>query len=156
MSQWRELSKELSEWLRKLVLVQLSFRGSNRPIIGFPSDGFKSHGMITDGKTLIAIEVEFGQIHPDTNIGKYWLLNNQFRAYRKIILFHIYTPDNNSNVWCKKLADFYAEKMKTEIPFDYVLMDYRQAVDFNTTASEIKETIKARLKNEFGNQSCRE
>jgi hypothetical protein len=156
MSQWQELAKELSEWLRKVVLGQLSFRGPNRAIIGFPSDGFKCDGMVTDGKTLIAIEVEAGQMHPDTNVGKYWLLNNQFRAYRKIILFHIYTPEFNSNEWCKKLANFYCDKMKAEMPFDYVVLDYRQAVDYVATVSAIKELVKTHLKNEFGNQSCRE
>lgn len=146
MPQWKELEKEICNWLRSFECSQISFRGPNQAIIGFPSDGFRSDGMVTDGEVLIAIEVEAGQMHPDTNVGKYWLLNNQYKAYKKVILFHVYTPEYNSYGWRKQLGEFYAVKMSAEMPFDYVLMDYRKAADFSATASEIKTLIKDRLK----------
>ena len=153
MSQWKELEKDLCDWLRNLVPDQISFRGPNQAIIGFPFDGFRSDGMITDGATLIAIEVEAGQMHPDTNVGKYWLLQNEYHKYNKIILFHIYTPDYCSYGWRKKLAEFYSVKMQTEIPFDYVLMDYRHSNNFATTTLEIKRSIKARITSELGDMN---
>jgi len=105
--------------------------------------------MITDGKILVAIEVEAGQMHPDTNVGKYWLLHDEFKKYEKIILFHVYTPDYNSYGWRKKLAEFYASKMRAELPFEYILMDCRSSIDYAGILNTIKESIIGLLKKEF-------
>ncbi|MFC2065834.1 hypothetical protein ACFLUO_02065 [Chloroflexota bacterium] len=149
MSEWKKLEKDLCTWLKLLSTNELVYRNPNQAIIGFPPDGFRSDGMITDGRVLVAIEVEAGQMHPDTNVGKYWLLYNKYRKYEKIILFHIYTPDYNSYGWRKKLAEFYAGKMRAELPFEYILMDYRSSKDYDETLDTIKESIMGFLKNEF-------
>jgi hypothetical protein len=144
------MEKELSGWLKQGESETLIFRGSHEAIKGFPNGGFRSDGMLTDGRTLIAIEVEAGQTHPDTNVGKYWILYQNHFKYQNTILFHIYTPNFNSYGWRKNLAEFYSTKMKAEMPFEYVLKDYRQAKNFEDTVSKIKESINSRLKLEFG------
>jgi len=79
--------------------------------------------MLANDHILVAIEVEAGQTHPDTNTGKYWLLNVEYKLYKKTVLFHIYTPDFRSYPWRKKLSEFYVKKMSSEVPVEYVPMD---------------------------------
>jgi len=149
MPNWKQLEKDLSNWLYTFARENIEFRNPYQAIIGFPYDGFRSDGMLTDGNILIAIEVEAGQMHPDTNVGKYWLLSTEYKYYAKISLFHIYTPDFDSYKRRKELAEFYVKKMCLEVPVDYVILDYRNATDYDATLSEIKSTIKKRVEQEF-------
>ena len=150
MANWKQLERELSSWLKGYAVPPLEYRGPCQSITGFPSDGFRSDGMLTDGKVLLALEVEAGQKHPDTNVGKYWLLG-RYQTFKKIVLFHIYTPDFNSYGWRKTLGEFYAEKMKSEIPFEYVPLDYRdrEAIDYDSTLKAIQAQVAIRIKSEF-------
>jgi hypothetical protein len=150
MSSWQQLEKDISRWLSALASDGIAFRNSFQAIIGFPSDGFRSDGMLANDDILIAVEVEAGQTHPDTNTGKYWLLNIEHKSYKKIVLFHIYTPDFNSYGWRKKLAEFYIDKMRSEVPIDYILLDYRTAKNYKATLTEIKTLIGERVRQEFG------
>ena len=77
MKKWLNFEKDLVDWLSHFSNENLKFRNSYQAIVGFPQDGFRSDGMLTDGNVLLAIEVEAGQTHPDTNVGKYWLLHSQ-------------------------------------------------------------------------------
>lgn len=94
--------------------------------------------MLTDGNILFAIEVEAGQMHPDTNVGKYWLLFDERKRYQKIILFHIYTPEFNSYEWRMKLGQFYAAKMKDVLPFEYRLFDFRKEQSLDNAVEILK------------------
>ncbi|MCA9919954.1 MAG: hypothetical protein KC445_18485 [Anaerolineales bacterium] len=126
---WKQLEKDLSSWLKHFESDKLHFRNPYQAIVGFPNQGFRSDGMLTDGKTLLAIEVEAGQMHPDTNVGKYWLLCERYHKYEKIILIHVFTPNFNSYGWRFELAKFCAEKMQEQQPLKYMLQDYRQTQD---------------------------
>ena len=150
MSIWKHLEQDIINWLSSYSSDNIEFRNSYQAIVGFPSDGPRSDGMLSDRKTLIAVEIEAGQTHPDTNVGKYWLLHTKYMQYKKYILFHIYTPDFNSYGWRKKLGEFYASKMRLEIPIDYVLLDYRKAANYDTTLTKIKTLIQERIQMEFG------
>lgn len=149
MTNWKQLERDICQWLATFASEGIEFRNSYQAIVGFPSGGFRSDGMLADDRILVAVEVEAGQTHPDTNTGKYWLLAAEHKPYEKIVLFHVYTPDFNSYGWRKKLAEFYVERMSSEVPIDYVLLDYRTATDYDTTLTEIKATIGARVKQEF-------
>jgi len=109
-----------------------------------------SDGMLTDGKTLLAVEVENRQTHPDTNVGKYWLLHEGYKAYDKTILFHIFTPLFDSYPWRMSLASFYAERMNEKMPLEYVQMDYRKGGSYEVALSTIKGAIEKRILVEFG------
>lgn len=147
---WTQLENALSRWLSTFSSEKIQFRNSHQAIIGFPSDGFRSDGMLANDEVLIAMEVEAGQTHPDTNTGKYWLLHTKRERYKKIILFHIYTPDFNSYGWRKELAEFYVEQMqKSGVPIEYILLDYRNANDYHQTLIELKQKIGKRVKEEF-------
>jgi hypothetical protein len=148
MPDWKQLEGDLSVWLQSFSRPGVEFRGPYQAIPGFPYDGFRSDGLLTDGSVLVAIEVEAGQMHPDTNVGKYWLLGRHYE-YRKIVLFHVYTPDFNSYGWRKQLGEFYAEKMAAEVPIEYVLLDRRDATDYDATLSELRGRIEPRVKAEF-------
>jgi hypothetical protein len=137
MSDWFQLEQDLGNWLSTYGEGKLTYKNSYQAIFGFPSDGFRSDGMLTNGKVLIALEIEAGQMHPDTNVGKYWLLQSQDQAYEKIILFHVFTPRFDSYGWRKKLGEFYAKKMGAEIPFEYVLVDKRESVDYELVFIDI-------------------
>lgn len=150
MSNWQQLEKDIYQWLSSLALKRVEFRNAYQAIIGFPYDGFRSDGMLANDSVLMAVEVEAGQTHPDTNTGKYWLLNAKYKSYEKIILFHIYTPDFNSYGWRKKLAEFYVEKMRSEVNIEYILLDYRSAQDYTSTLNEIKVTVGQKTNQEFG------
>jgi hypothetical protein len=145
---WKQMEKDLSSWLSTFTRNGIYFRNSHQAIIGFSSDGFRSDGMLTDNDVVIAIEVECGQTHPDTNTGKYWLLYKN-KPYKKIILFHIYTPDFNSYGWRKELAEFYIEQMKSEVPIEYILLDFRNANDYHQTLMELKKKIEEKVGKEF-------
>ena len=155
MADWKRLEADIVGWLSGFASESVEFRNSFQAIIGFPSDGFRSDGMLTDGNILIAVEVEAGQTHPDTNTGKYWLLSAKHKAYEKIVLFHVYTPDFNSYGWRQRLGEFYVEKMRTEVPIDYILLDYRKTVkDYEAVLVEVKALVETRIKAELGNK-CR-
>jgi hypothetical protein len=98
---------------------------------------------------LLAVEVEVSQQHPDTNVGKYWLLARH-RQYERVVLIHVYTPAYDSYGWPKTLGAFYAEKMKAEIPFEYVVINCRKATDVNVTLNEVTTNIIAQCKAVFG------
>lgn len=66
---WTNLEKDLVDWLKIFSSDTLQFRNSYQATIGFPPDGFRSEGMLTDGITLLAVEVEAAQSHPDTKRG---------------------------------------------------------------------------------------
>ena len=147
-SDWLKLEEDLAKWLRGYSSKHLIYKGPNQCIVGFPSNGFRSDGMLTDNNTLLAIEVEVTQTHPDTNVGKYWLLY-EIKKYNKIILFHIYTPKFNSYGWRIKLAEFLAEKMHAEVPIEYIILDYRTATKYGSSLESIKSEILAKLRETF-------
>jgi len=86
---------------------------------------------------LRSLAVEAGQTHPDTNVGKYWLLS-EHHVYSSVVLFHIYTPRYNSYGWRKTLGEFYARKMNAELPFEYSLLDFRNAEDYGATLADVQ------------------
>lgn len=130
---WSDLEKGLTDRLleyQKTRPNDLKYRGPYQSILEKTkdgekcTDGFRSDGLLKNDKFLLAIEVEAGQTHSDTNVGKYWLIQTQHK-FEKIVLFHIYTPKHNSYPNRKKLAKFYAEKMKNEgIPLEYIPITY--------------------------------
>jgi hypothetical protein len=112
MANWKQLEKDISKWLSTFASANIRFCNSHQAIAGFPSHGFRNDGMLANDRVLIAVEVEAGQMHPDTNVGKYWLLYAEYKQYQKIVLFHVYTPDFDSYDWRKKLGEFYARQMR--------------------------------------------
>jgi hypothetical protein len=66
-----------------------------------------------------------------------------------VTLIHVYTPAYNSYPWRMRLGQFYAEKMKSELPFEYVLLDRRSATDITATFVEVKSIVAARITEEF-------
>ena len=151
MPQWKQLERDAGNWLKSFETDRVSFRNSFQAIIGFPSDGFRSDGLLTDGDVLLAVEIEAGQTHPDTNVGKYWFLHDNFQAYTKIILFHAYTPAFNSYGWRLRLGKFYANKIKAEVPFEYILLDYRSRADedYESVLNDLKANIADVIRREF-------
>ena len=149
MSNWKSLEKDIISWLSTFSSDDIEFRNSFQAIVGFPSDGPRSDGMLSNNNTLLAVEIEAGQTHPDTNVGKYWLLLSKYKHYKKLILFHVYTPDFDSYGWRKEIGEFYASKMLLEIQMDYVLLDYRKATNYDATFVELKTLIQERIQQEF-------
>ena len=147
--EWLILEADIVNWLREKYSTRLQFRNSYQSIVGFPSDGFRSDGMLTDGETLLAIEIEARQTHPDTNVGKYWLLHKEHRQYQRIILFHVFTPLFDSYGWRKKLAEFYAVQMKGEVPIEYILKDLRESPDYSVALRELKREVAAKIETAF-------
>ena len=152
MPQWKQLERDVGDWLKSFATDGIQFRNSFQAIVGFAFDGFRSDGMLTNGDILLAVEVEASQMHPDTNVGKYWLLHDEFKAYKKIILFHAYTPTFNSYGWRLRLGEFYANKMKAEVPIEYTLLDYRSrnAGEYDAVLADIKAKVAGATQREFG------
>lgn len=145
---WLEVETQLACWMKTFAGPGLEFCAGYRRIPGFPSDGFRADGLLTDGKTLVALEVEVRQTHPDTNVGKYWLLA-EHHAYDRVILFHLYTPAFNSYGWRMQLGQFYARKMQATLPFEYILLDRRGDTDMTATFREVTSIIESRIRKEF-------
>ena len=147
MPEWSELEQDICYWLAGFQSANVIFRNSHQSIPGFPTDGPKSDGLLADENIIIAIEVEAGQTHPDTNTGKYWLLQSNYKQYERIILFHIYTPKFNSYGWRKELGEFFAAQMEeANVPIEYLLLDYRNSLDYGQTLSELKAIIERRIR----------
>ena len=144
-AEWTDLEKDLNGWLKDFGRGGRQYRNPNQAIIGFPWNGFKSDGMLTDDNVLLAIEIESHQKHPDTNAGKYWLLHEKHKAFSRIILFHIYTPLFTSYPWRKQLAEFYIAHM-TQVPIEYRVLDYRKESDYARILTQIKEIVLEKLK----------
>ena len=152
MPNWKNLEKSISDWLKNLNPGRLQFRNAYQAIVGFPFDGFRSDGMLSDDSFLLAIEVEAGQTHPDTNTSKYWLLNDRYKPYSRNVLFHIFTPDFNSYGRRKELAEFIVDKMKSEVSLEYIQLDYRhyKLADYDFVLSDVKNKITEKTKELFG------
>jgi hypothetical protein len=99
----------------------------------------------------LALEVEVRQTHPDTNVGKYWLLSEHCK-YERVTLFHVYTPAYNSYGWRKALGEFYAGRMSAELPFEYVLLDKRSSYDAEVAFAEVCAVLDPRIRREFSNE----
>ena len=145
---WLSFEAQIAGWMKEFARSGLRFSAGRQCIPGFPSDGFRADGALTDGQTLLALEVEVRQNHPDTNVGKYWYLF-EHHAYKRVVLFHLFTPAFNSYGWHLKLGQFYADKMMAELPFEYVLMDHRRATDIAQTFESATSLIGARIRSEF-------
>ncbi|EKO3430218.1 hypothetical protein LZT09_13830 [Vibrio fluvialis] len=149
-SPWFEYESLLAAWMKLFSNDNLQFTNGYTAIPGFPTNGFRADGLLTDGKVVIALEIEVKQTHPDTNVGKYWLLD-KYKSYNKVILFHVYTPPYNSYPWRMELAQFYADKMSQELPFEYHLIDQRTAESVDLAFQELTQILRMAIHNEFTN-----
>lgn len=138
----------LAEWMSKFERPTLTFKSGRQAIPGFPYNAFRADGLLTNGNVLLALEVEGKQTHPDTNVGKYWLLS-EYKQYEKVILFHVYTPAYNSYGWRKTLGEFYASKIMKELPFEYHVFDLRNAPDTESAFNEVAKKLCNRISIEF-------
>lgn len=145
---WLQFESQLATWMKAFARDDLPFRAGYQSIPGFPSDGFRADALLTNGRVLLALEVEVRQSHPDTNVGKYWLLS-EHHVYERVVLFHVYTPAYNSYGWRKTLGEFYAKKMTAELPFEYILLDHRTAKDTNAALKDVCAQLEPRIHKEF-------
>lgn len=150
-SQWLKFEASLATWMKTFEKPNLTFKSGNQAIPGFPPSGFRADGLLTNDDVLLALEVEVKQSHPDTNVGKYWLLS-QHKKFKKVILFHVYTPAYNSYGWRKTLGEFYALKMENELPFEYKVIDLRNTTSIEEAFRKVTLTIGERIKIEFNQQ----
>ena len=153
-SVWRELEKEINELLSTLARrYKLIYKNPYQAVYGLPPEGFKSDGMLTDGKKLMVVEIEASQPHPDTNVGKYWLLYEKYKKYNKIIVIHIYTPKFrvSSYKWRRELAKFYVKKMKDNgVPIEYIELDFtNNGKNYAQILKEVRTKIKEVIKENF-------
>jgi hypothetical protein len=148
---WLQFETKLAAWMKGFARSELSFRAGRQSIPGFPSDGFRADALLTNGRVLLALEVEVKQSHPDTNVGKYWLLS-EYQSYDKVILFHVYTPAYNSYGWRKRLGEFYAKRMAAELPFEYVLLDKRSATNSEAAFGDVCRVIEPRIHQDFSSE----
>jgi len=142
---WEAFETELNDLLSTIAQqCNLIYKEKKQDIYEKCPQGFKSDGLITDGKVLIALEIERTQKHPDTNVGKYWYVYEKCHKYDKIVLIHIYTPVFESYPWRVELGRFYADKMKEYgVPLEYIVMDYRgKQNDPDTALNEVAEILK--------------
>ena len=109
MSNWKQLEKDISEWLSTFASADIKFRRK------FPVGDFMSDGMLITDEILVAVEVEAGQRHPDTNVGKYWWLTAR-KPYRRIVLFHVYAPGFKPNEIAKNSAGSTPNRCRARYP----------------------------------------
>lgn len=150
-TKWKPLERALAHWLRNQAGDKLKFCAGFTAIPGFKSNGFRADGILTDGKSLLALEVECRQNHPDTNVGKFWLLQKT-HPYKKMILIHLFTPAYDSYGSRLELCQFYADKMTADFDFTYILLDRRKATDFNSVLSEVTTLLDKYRRGLFGRQ----
>jgi len=148
-SPWLKFESLVANWMGSYQTPDLIFKSGRQAIPGFPSSGFRADGLLTNNKVLLALEVEVRQTHPDTNVGKYWLLS-QHHQYEKVVLLHVYTPAYNSYGWRKTLGEFYAKKMESDIAFEYIVIDLRKETSiehcFQIVTTELQNQIEALFK----------
>lgn len=145
----RDLEADLDKWLEDFAQHHgLTYR---KALPG--SSGFKSDGLITDGRKIVAIEIEESQTHPDTNVGKYWLLHEEY-GYERAVLIHVFLSERHPSR--ERLAKFYAEKMRCSgVPFEYVVLDYRnRSISYEGALKEIKGKIQEYYYKVFGSHEA--
>jgi hypothetical protein len=147
---WSPMEKDLINWINSSKRSDLQSCNSFQAIPGFPTDGFRSDALLTDRASLLAVEVEVSQSHPDTNVGKYWLLHDEYFKYQEIVLFHIYTPAFDSYGYRRKLGSFYFQKMKDKVPIEYHELEIPAEKDYDTALSEMKSVIRDAALRLFG------
>ncbi len=114
----QKLEEDIQKGLQKLVRPGREYRNPYQAIFKLDArKGFRSDGMLACGDILIAIEIETGQRHPDTNVTKYWYLLHK-KIYRKIFLFHYYTHYPKPNPSRKELADYLTNKLRQKGKFE--------------------------------------
>jgi hypothetical protein len=149
---WLAFEVDLAKRVKAMAGTALAFSAGRQRIAGYPSDGFRADAALTDGRSLLAIEVEVRQSHPDTNVGKYWLLT-EYKRYDRVVLMHVYTPAYNSYGWRKTLGEFYARRMTAEGEFEYILMDERRAADVATALESVMVRVRETVAELFASRS---
>jgi hypothetical protein len=151
---WLAFESELAKRVRDVGGPALTFSAGWQRIPGYPVDGFRADAALTDGRSLLAIEVEVRKSHPDTNVGKYWLLS-EYKQYEKVALVHVYTPAYNSYGWRKALGEFYARRMAAEGRFEYILLDERGAADVAGALERVMVRVQRAVFDMFGQAAQR-
>jgi hypothetical protein len=146
---WLAFEAELANRVKEMAGSMLAFSAGRQCIPGYPVDGFRADAALSDGRSLLAIEVEVRQSHPDTNVGKYWLLKD-YKHYSGVVLIHVYTPAYNSYGWRKALGEFYARRMAAEGGFEYILMDERGAANVASTLENVMARVRQVSAEMFG------
>ncbi|MFC2005564.1 hypothetical protein ACFLVG_01200 [Chloroflexota bacterium] len=85
MSNWKSLEKDIIGWLSTFSSDDIEFRNSFQAIIGFPSNGQRSDGMLSNDNTLLAVEIEelAGEVETAGAQAKltFAFFNNHWQAY---------------------------------------------------------------------------
>jgi len=148
---WLKFEVALAGWMGQFRRPNLIFTSGRQTIPGLPPGSFRADALLTNQNTLLALEVEVRQTHPDTNVGKYWLLADHCQ-YEKMILVHVYTPAYDAYEWRKTLGAFFASKMTQALPFEYHLMDLRRkdgTVTTQTAFEEVTLELQRHIQSEF-------
>ena len=154
---WSAFEKDLTAKLKEYTVTRpdLKYRGPNQSILEITkngekcTDGFRSDGLLKNENFLLAIEVEAGQTHSDTNVGKYWFIQEQ-NPFKKIVLFHIYTPKHNLYPHRKELANFYSNRMKdNNIPIEYIPTTIENDKEYHEALDEAWEQISQKITSLF-------
>ncbi len=145
------MERALADWLKDRAGSDLRFGAGFTAIPGFKSDGFRADGILTDGRSLLGLEIECRQNHPDTNVGKFWLLQ-ETRPYERMILIHLFTPAYDSYGSRLELCRFYAGKMKATFNFTYIMLDRRDATSFDVVFDEVVALLDEQCRSLFRDQ----
>ena len=138
----KRLEEDIQKGLQKLVRPGREYRNPHQAIFKLdPRRGFRSDGMLACGDVLIAIEIETGQRHPDTNVSKYWFLL-QKKIYKKIFLFHYYTHYLKANPSRVELADYLTKQFKEKDKFEIVGRKIDNSENYSKVLREIISKIK--------------
>ncbi len=70
VSIWKSLEKNIICFLSKFSSDDIVFKNAHQAIEGFPPQGPRSDGMLSNDNALLAVEIEAGPMNPDTNVTK--------------------------------------------------------------------------------------
>lgn len=110
----KELAKYTVNTLRKKPIVEYS--------LGTKKWRSFSDLCIPARRSKVFIEIEEGQLHPDTNVTKYWYWLEQERIKDKIFLIHVFGSKFYDDSYRSRtqLCGFVAKKISKSFNFKYI------------------------------------
>jgi len=143
MVKWANLERDVTKWLSSFVSDDIMYKKG----IGYLR--FMSDGILIKNNRLLAVEIECGQTHPDTNVLKYWRLqSNDPPKYKKLVLLHFFTPGYRYP-GRKELAMFLSKNIPSRAKITYLQKDFPINAEYKHTLREVKSIIHARMKRDI-------
>ena len=120
----RQIANNVKQWIEENYLDNIEDCVTEKLLLEGNKQSPKADiGIKKKNGEIIAVEIEIGQTHPDTNVSKYWRMKYRFTKGKKLTLIQVFGPRYENDYQSRTdLAEFIAKRMIQDYgkTFEYV------------------------------------